>query len=58
MRCVAVHTVPVWQEPDGSTRYGLTEERDHPPVVGWANLVQVELDSGEQVYLLAVDVKP
>jgi hypothetical protein len=49
----AVHTCPVWEEPDGTRRPGFEEEPDHPPVVGWCNVLDIEL-GGERYRLLAV----
>jgi hypothetical protein len=52
LKAVAVHTVPVYREKDGELRYGLEPEDDHPPVVGWANVHEVEID-GERMFFLA-----
>jgi hypothetical protein len=48
---VAVHTVPVYEGADGLV-YG-TDEMDEPgELVGWANLIEVELY--DERYLLLV----
>ncbi len=47
----AVHTCPLWEDPDGRRRPGLAEEPDHPPVVGWVNVMDVDV-AGERHLLL------
>ena len=54
MKLIAVHTVPVWQDETGELTYGLYENSDHPPVIGWANVLEVKAE-GETFHLLALD---
>jgi hypothetical protein len=53
VKLAAVHTCPVWEEADGTRRPGFDEEPDHPPVVGWCNVLVIDLN-GERRRLLAV----
>jgi hypothetical protein len=53
MRLLAVLTVPVWQHDDGELEYGLEPNTEPPPVVDWANVLELELD-GERYRLLLV----
>ena len=53
MRLRELHVCPVWEEPDGVRRPGLYPEDDHPPVVGWCNVLVIDIN-GEQHHLLAV----
>ena len=54
MRLLEVHTVPVWEEDDGSVSYGMEERDPHPPVVGWANILVLTIGK-RKFKLLAVD---
>lgn len=51
MRCLEVHTVPLWEDPDGRRRPALAPEPVTPPVVGWVNVIVVEID-GETYRLM------
>lgn len=55
MRSLAVHTCPLWEEPTGQRRIGMDHEPDHPPVVGWVNLHEVEIDGERRLFLLTLD---
>ena len=48
---IAVHTCPLWEGPDGTRRPGVAAESNHPPVVGWVNVMEVEI-SGRRHRLL------
>lgn len=54
MKLLEIHTVPVWQEDDGSLTYGMEERNPHPPVVGWANVLVLTL-FGRTIRLLSID---
>lgn len=54
MNLLAVHTCPVWEEDDGSLSIGIEPREDHPPVIGWCNVLKVEL-AGEYHLLWAVE---
>lgn len=43
MRLLAVHTCPLWEEEDGTRRVGTAPEADHPQVVGWVNVLLVDV---------------
>jgi hypothetical protein len=51
LRLLAVHTCPLWEQHDGQRRVGLEGAPDHPPVVGWVSVMEVEL-RGERHRLL------
>jgi hypothetical protein len=53
VKLIAVHTCPLWEEPDGSRRPGMEFEPDHPPVVGWVNVMRLQLHGEEFRLLLA-----
>jgi hypothetical protein len=55
MRLVAIDVCPVWEQPDGWRRPGIAHEPKHPPVVGWCNVLTVELADGEHRLLLTTD---
>lgn len=52
MRMLEVHTVPLWEEDDGSRTPGLRPRDPHPEVVGWCNAVLVRLDGEDRWFLL------
>jgi hypothetical protein len=52
MKLLAIHTVPVWEEADGSFTYGMEPRDPHPPVIGWANVLVLNL-AGRTFKLLA-----
>jgi hypothetical protein len=54
MIALALHTVPVWEHDDGELELGLEPESDPPPVVGWANVLELELD-GDRYRLLLTE---
>lgn len=56
LRLEAVHVVPFWEEDDGTRRPGMRAEADHPPVVGWENVLVLDLD-GERHELLPADIE-
>lgn len=58
MRLVAVHTVPLWQETDGSRTLGVAPREDHPPVVGWANAARIRIGDDVRWFLLTLDAAP
>jgi hypothetical protein len=43
VKLLRVHVCPVWQEQDGSRRPGIDPDPDHPPVVGWCNVLVIRL---------------
>jgi hypothetical protein len=43
MRMLEVHTAPIWQEGNGTRTVGITERREHGPVVGWVNVAKIIL---------------
>lgn len=43
MRLLEFHVVPVWQETNGVYTYGMRPRPNHPPVIGWANVMIVEI---------------
>lgn len=54
MRIVSVDTCPLWEQPNGWRRPGIAYEADHPPVVGWVNVLVLEL-AGKEHRLLLTD---
>jgi hypothetical protein len=54
MRLRELHTVPIWQDKDGTRRPGFEPEDDHPPVVAWGNVAVIEGIEDEPVPLLLV----
>jgi hypothetical protein len=54
VKALAIHTCPLWEEPDGSRRVGMHEENPHPPVVGWVNVMAAEI-AGRRYLLLTKD---
>lgn len=56
MRLLEVHTCPVWQEQDGSRSIGMEPRDDHPPVVGWCNVLVLTIGR-RKLRLLAVDTE-
>jgi hypothetical protein len=52
MKLKAVHTCPVWEQPDGSYAIGIDEDRNHGPVVGWCNVMVIDF-GGRELRLLA-----
>ncbi len=53
MKALAVHTVPLWEEEDdGTRRLGMEGEDPHPPVVGWCNVMLIEIHSDVRPFLL------
>lgn len=55
MRLREIHTVPVWEDPDGSRRLGIAPEKDHPPVVGWANVAVIDIEGEPHEFVLTLD---
>ena len=55
MKLLAVHTVPLWQEPDGSLTLGMDYRPDHPPVVGWCNAARIRIEGELRWFLLTLD---
>lgn len=57
MTLLAVHTVPLWQEDDGSLTLGIEPRADYriPPVVAWCNVARIYLDGELRWFLLALD---
>ena len=53
MKLVEVHVCPLWEEADGRRRPGMAYEDPHPRVVGWCNVLIVNL-GGAIERLLAV----
>jgi hypothetical protein len=51
----AIHTVPLWEEEDGSRTLGLDFRPDHPPVVGWCNAARIEINGELRWFLLTLD---
>ncbi len=51
MKAIAIHTCPLWEEPDGSRRPGLRPESLQLPVVGWVNVMDAEI-AGRRCMLL------
>jgi hypothetical protein len=54
VRIHAIDTCPLWEEPDGSRRVGMAYERDHPPVVGWVNVLDVDIGGVRYQLLLTL----
>lgn len=52
MKLVAIHTVPIWRERDGSLSLGLKERKHHPPVVGWCNMARIRIGTEVRWFLL------
>lgn len=55
MKMLAIHTVPLWEERDGSLTLGVKQRVDHPPVVGWCNLARIRLGGEVRWFLLTLD---
>lgn len=55
MKALTVHTCPVWEDDDGSRRPGFTPEDDHPPVVGWCNVLVAEIAGEQHAFLLVYE---
>ena len=55
MKALAVHTVPLWEEEDGTRRLGMEGEDPHPPVVGWCNVMLIEINGEVRPFLLYED---
>lgn len=55
MTLLAVHTVPLWQEDDGSRTLGIKPRADHPPVVGWCNLARIRIGGEVRWFVLTLD---
>ena len=55
MRFLAVHTCPLWQEPDGDRTIGLSVREDHPHVVGWVNVGMIRIGGEVRLFLLTRD---
>jgi hypothetical protein len=47
-----VHTVPVWQHPNGQRTIGLNERPYYLPVVGWCNAASIHIDGAQRWFLL------
>lgn len=56
VKLMAVHTCPVWQEPDGARTIGMERRENPPPVVGWCNVLSIRI-ARRRYLLLAVDVE-
>lgn len=59
LKLIAVHTVPIWEDPDAPMRYRPPlpgEERDDLKIVGWGNVHVIEglEEQGVKRYLLTV----
>ena len=52
MRVLEVHTVPVWEEPDGRRTFGLKPRTPHPPVVGWSNVARIVVHGAPRWFVL------
>lgn len=55
MKLLAVHTVPVWEEPNGQHTLGIEHRDPHPPVVGWANVAAIVISGEPRWFLLTLD---
>lgn len=55
MRVLEVHTCPLWEDEDGSRRVGMEPEEDHPPVVGWVNVLVVDVDGDPRLLLVGAE---
>lgn len=55
MRMLEIHTVPLWEESDGSRTLGMYERPHHPPVVGWCNVAVIELFGQRRQILLTLN---
>lgn len=54
MKVIAVHTCPLWEERDGTRRVGIAPEPNHPPVVGWCNVMELILRGERHRVLLTL----
>ena len=52
MKALVVHTVPLWEEKDGTRRLGMETENPHPPVVGWCNVMLIEIHGDVRPFLM------
>jgi hypothetical protein len=57
LRILEIHTVPIWEEPDGSLSLGFEERNPHPPVVGWSNAALIVVNGEARWFLLTLDVE-
>lgn len=55
MTLLELHTVPLWEEQDGSRTLGMMERPDHPPVVGWCNAALIEIEGSARWFVLTLD---
>lgn len=55
MKLLAAHTVPLWQEHDGSLTLGMDHRSDHPPVVGWCNVERIVINGERRWFLRTLD---
>jgi hypothetical protein len=55
MKLLAVHTVPLWQEDDGTLTLGMDHREDHPEVVGWCNTARIVINGEARWFLLTLD---
>lgn len=57
MRLLEIHTVPLWEEADGSLTLGMALRDDHPPVVGWCNAAIIQINGELRLFLLTLDAE-
>jgi hypothetical protein len=55
MRMLAISTCPLWEYPDGSRAPGMTYNPNHPRVVAWVNVADLEIDGDVYQLLLTRD---
>ncbi len=55
MRMLAVHTVPMWEHPNGQRTIGLNERPYYLPTVGWVNAAHIDVDGEARWFLLTLD---
>jgi hypothetical protein len=55
MRLLEIHTVPLWEEADGTRTLGMRERQNHPPVVGWCNTALLSINGELRWFLLTLD---
>lgn len=53
-RMSEVHTVPLWEEDDGSLTLGMEHRLDHPRVVGWCNVALITVEDEPRWFLLTL----